>query len=395
MNPLEISITELLSTRTWVWGCRNMGVLATRLIFNNGGNVAGFVDNDPAVQNTTVMSVRVYSPSDFYKELSEDDYILLCCNENNNKSICEQLSKQGINKNVRCIDFHAFDKIQSRWGDFIEREDEARIISKCCNEYDFRQSWFQEIKEALGWKDKRLHRKLWEFVFIAKVLKDNNMLIPGKKGIGFAVGEEPLPSYFASFGVKVLATDLGLSHKTAELWAESGQNACGDISKLWKSHIIEKEEFANLVSYRDVDMNDIPGDIGEYDFCWSSCAIEHVGGLSLSKQFMKNMIKVLKPGGIAVHTTEFNLWSNDDTEEEGYSVVYRKKDFEELREWYDNHGCHMELSFKRGQGSSEMFLPFPPYEEGDERDHLNLMVGRYASTSFGLIIYKGDRHEQC
>lgn len=389
-HPSRISISELLPMRVWIWGCRNMGAIAGRLILNNGGSIAGFVDNDYSVQNTLVMSVKVYSPSDFYREFSAEDCILLCCNESNNQAIYEQLLNQGIDKNIRSIDFHAFDKIQEKWGEFIEREDEKRIISKCCNEYDFKQNWFLEIKEKLGWKGKRLHRKLWEFAFISKVLEDRNMLMPGKKGIGFAVGEEPLPCYFASKGAEIMATDLGLTHKTANLWVETGQNAGGDMNKLWKPQMISKREFDERVSYRDVDMNEIPEDIGKYDFCWSSCAIEHVGGLALSKEFMKNMIKVLKPGGVAVHTTEFNLWSNDDTEEDGYSVIYRRKDFEELKEWYANHDCYMDISFRRGCGASEMFLPFPPYEDDDTRDHLNLMVGKYASTSFGLVIMRGE-----
>ena len=103
------------------------------------------------------------------------------------------------------------------------------------------------------------------------------------------------------------------------------------------------------------------------------------------------MIKVLKPGGIAVHTTEFNIWSNDETEENGNSVIYRRKDLEEIQEWLLNHGCEMELSFKRSKGSADMYLPLPPYQLEDKRNHLNLMVGQYASTSFGLIIKKNDK----
>jgi len=179
-----------------------------------------------------------------------------------------------------------------------------------------------------------------------------------------------------------------LSKETAELWANSGQNAGGDINKLWRPSILSKDDFDKHVIYRDVDMNEIPADIGQFDFCWSSCAIEHVGGLELSKRFLKNMINVLKPGGIAVHTTEFNLWSNEDTIEDGISVIYRRKDFEELKDWYSQHDCSLELSFKRGTGSVEMFLPLPPYEDGDTRNHLNLIIGQYASTSYALIIKK-------
>ena len=388
MNPVSIKFSDALLVRVWIWGCKDRGKVAARLLKKFNGHIVGFVDNDESAHNSLIFSLKVYSPEELYEKIEINDRILLCCDAKYHQSICAQLFDNGIDKNVCCLDYSSFDLIQKNWGDFIETEEEPRIISKCCTENDFNQNWFVKIKEKLGWKENRLHRKIWEFVYISKVLEDNRMLIPGKRGLGFAVGTEPLPSFFASLGVDVLATDLELSKGTAELWANSGQNAGGDINKLWRPNILSKEEFDRHVIYKDLDMNEIPGDIGQFDFCWSSCAIEHVGSLELSKRFLKNMINVIKPGGIAVHTTEFNLWSNEDTIEDGFSVIYRRKDFEELKEWYVKHDCSLELSFKRGAGSSEMFLPLPPYEENDTRDHLNLIIGQYASTSYALIIKK-------
>lgn len=379
---------EMLSNPVWIWSARNMGPLVARMIINNGGFIKGFVDNSKDIQNTYIMNLLVYSPNDFYKKIKAEDKIICCCTEKNNKDIICQLEEHGITKNVREIDLFQFDGYQKKWGDFIENGYENRMISKICNQEDFKQKNFNRIRNELGWNSSRLHRKIWEYVFIINVLEENNMLIKGKKGLGFAIGEEPLTSYFASKGVKILATDLGIIDYEAKIWASTGQNAAGNIDKICKKDIVSREVFDQFVSYRDLDMNNIPEDIGLFDFCWSSCAIEHVGGLNLSKAFLKNMIKVLKPGGIAVHTTEFNLWSNEETEEDGYSIIYRKKDLEELKEWYQENGCTMELSFKRKAEGENMYLPIPPYEDNDNRSHINLVVGNFASTSYGIIVKK-------
>ena len=66
------------------------------------------------------------------------------------------------------------------------------------------------ITSTLG-QDVTAHRKQWEFVFIVSSLDKLGMLQPGKMGLVFAAGSEPLISYFASFGVEIVATDMDLA----------------------------------------------------------------------------------------------------------------------------------------------------------------------------------------
>lgn len=389
---MKASKEELITRKVWIWGARNNGPTAARFILFNGGDVIGFIDNSEDIQGKLILKLPVWRPEDVYEKITDEDIVLCCCSKKNNESIRNQLAEHNIKNNVRELDLLQFEGIQQRFGDFLEEGYEPRMISKCCNEMDYSQDFFERISAELSWSvNDRLHRKIWERVYIVKALEDQGLLREGKTGIGFAVGVEPLPSYFASKGVTVLATDIGKESDTAKMWIEGGRNAAGDVNKLYYENIVNKEVFERNVKYMDLNMNNIPDDIGIFDFCWSSCAIEHVGGLNLSKQFLKNMIKVLKPGGLAIHTTEFNLWSNDDTVENGNDVIYRRKDLEEIQEWLLNHGCEMELSFKRSKGSADMYLPLPPYQLEDKRNHLNLMVGQYASTSFGLIIKKNDK----
>jgi hypothetical protein len=82
--------------------------------------------------------------------------------------------------------------------------------------------------------------------------------------------------------------------------------------------------FSKLVDFRNVDMNNMPSDLVGYDFCWSSCAFEHLGSIELGMQFVEISLKCLKPGGLAVHTMEYNGQSNRNTLSEGGAVIFRK-----------------------------------------------------------------------
>ena len=221
------------------------------------------------------------------------------------------------------------------------------------------------------------------------------MIREGRHGLGFAVGIEPLPAFFASKGCEILATDLGIEAEAAAKWALAGQNAAGDISQLNRLHLCSDDVFQRNVRYRNLDMNDIPEDLyGKFDFCWSSCAIEHVGSLQKSKQFLKNMMNVLRPGGVAVHTTEFNLSSNEATITEGDSVIYRKKDILEIATWMTDQGHKMaELDFSLGQQEGDHFIDTPPYFRPPARYHLRLHIpfmrrfsNRLIDRTFGKVV---------
>jgi SAM-dependent methyltransferase len=212
------------------------------------------------------------------------------------------------------------------------------------------------------------------------------MIKKGKKGLGFAVGVEPLPTYFASKGCRILATDLWDSGTNS--WIESGQNANGNYCLLNKYHFLSDKKFNQLVEYKNLDMNEIPNELNSFDFCWSSCAMEHVGSLELSKNFIKNMLSTLKPGGIAVHTTEFNLSSNVDTITEGDSILWREKDIEEVRDWLEANGHFIEVDFNNGIMEGDRFIDRPPYYLINPKYHLHLDILGYESTSFGFIIVK-------
>lgn len=275
----------------------------------------------------------------------------------------------------------------SRPGIAAEGNHAVRLCS-CLAAVDHLESpAFRHWTEALGLRWRR-HRKLWEFCFICQALYERGMLERGRRGLGFAVGEEALPALFASRGCEIVATDLDATDERSGPWAETGQLA-DSIEKLERPDICAPEDFARLVRFRAVDMNRIPHDLKEFDFTWSSCSFEHCGSIALGSEFLIKQMDCLKPGGVAVHTTEFNLTSNEDTLTEGWTVIFRQRDIDDIIRELERRGHHVEpVCYALGSTAGDKFVDVFPY--GDE-PHMKLLIeDRFVSTSIGLIIRKHE-----
>lgn len=229
------------------------------------------------------------------------------------------------------------------------------------------------------------YRKQWEFVFIAQALYERGMLSGGKSGLVFGAGQEQLPALFASFGVQIVATDQAPETAEATGWTRTGQHTY-DLSALNQRGICTDKMFSELVSYRSVDMNEIPADLHEsFDFCWSACALEHLGSLEHGLAFIENSMRTLKPGGVAIHTTEFNLTSNDDTIDAPDVSLYRRRDIESVVERLNLRGYRVApIDWHVGEGFAETVIDLPPFGRGEP--HIRLRFHQYDTTSIGLII---------
>lgn len=240
--------------------------------------------------------------------------------------------------------------------------------------------WARAMKQT-----PRFQRKQWEFVYIAQALFERGMLASGRKGLVFGAGQEPLPALFASWGVEVLATDQAPESAVQGGWIASGQHTY-DLSALNKHSICTDRMFSELVRYRSVDMNDVPADLDDqFDFCWSACALEHLGSLEHGFRFIEASLRTLRPGGVAVHTTEYNLSSNDDTVESLNLSLYRQRDIEAFVTRLERQGYVVApIDWELGEGYAETVIDLPPFGRGEP--HIRLMSGVYETTSIGLII---------
>jgi SAM-dependent methyltransferase len=267
---------------------------------------------------------------------------------------------------------------------FVDLSTPYVFTSSLCREQHFRMPLYSYWCKKLG-ESPRFHRKQWEFVFICHVLYERNYLRPGLEGVGFGCGKEPLASLFASYGINILATDLEIEKAKLLGWVSTNQHS-NSLLDLNERGLCGIQLFEEKVRFQNVDMNNIPNNLGKFDFCWSSCAFEHLGSIKNGLDFVYNSLKFLKPGGIAVHTTEFNVSSNDRTLDNNPSfVIYRRRDMEEFVEKLKINGFIVEtIDYTTGEDKLERYIDLPPYLS---EPHLRLkLANKFISTSIGLII---------
>lgn len=263
------------------------------------------------------------------------------------------------------------------------------LTSHICWQEDLESPVYETWAKKLAWgyrsvEHSWMHRKLWEWCFISNVLDNFGLLSPGHRGLGFAVGTEPMAAAFCGMGASIVASDLGLDEAKEQGWVHTDQHAA-DLDALNSRGLCPPDQFRKNCEFRYVDMNQIPDDLTDFDFVWSSCSMEHLGSLTHGENFLYRAMDCLKPGGIAVHTTEYNCYSNRDTIETGGTVLYRRKDIERMVANLQKNGHHIDVDFRSGTLPNDNIVDTPPYK-GDP--HLKLLLGQYVITSIGLVIQK-------
>jgi SAM-dependent methyltransferase len=289
------------------------------------------------------------------------------------------INKENINMDIKN------NLLLPRVPDYTFIENPNVFSSVLCRESHFHLPLYSYWCMKLG-EIPRFHRKQWEFIYICQVLFERGFLKEGLSAVGFGVGKEPLVSFFAGCGVEVLATDLDEATAKQLGWISTNQYSLS-IDEFNNRGLCEDKKFKLLASYRNVNMNSIPEDIGRFDICWSSCAFEHLGSIRKGLDFVINSARLLKPGGIAVHTTEYNISSESETiDNDPAFVIFRKCDIIRLVNELEIEGFYVEpIDFSSGQDELERHIDFPPFKS---QPHLRLMLAsKYIATSIGLIIH--------
>jgi hypothetical protein len=255
-----------------------------------------------------------------------------------------------------------------------------------CQATDFYHPRFIQLFKLIDQRP-RLHRKHWEWIFVLHKLLESGVVQPGAKGLVFGVGREPLPAVFASLGADITATDAPLDLATTSSWTTTDQHSAALEGLMWPA-IVSEDKMRAHVRHAYCDMNAIRPEFFGYDFNWSCCCFEHLGSLRAGMDFVVNAVEnTLKVGGVAVHTTEFNFSSNNATVETGETVLYRRRDMEELVQRLRDRGHQVE-DFRIGPlaHALDFHVDVPPYT-GDV--HLKLRLAGYACTSVGIVVRRG------
>jgi hypothetical protein len=237
---------------------------------------------------------------------------------------------------------------------------------------------FVQWCRLFGWK-LGLNRKLWEYLYILNAMDQLVGLHPGTRVLGFGVGRERIVPLLASLGCDVVATDYLGQH---ELWPRAAQN----LEDLFDSLFCDAETFHSRVSFQNVDMNRIPPNLREFDCLWSCGSLEHIGGLQNGLDFIEAAMECLRPGGAAIHTTEFNLVSDEITYETPSMSFYRRRDIIALAERLLEKGHQIVLNFTRGDTLADLHVDQDPAR--NIALSLTVQADIYIITSIGLIIQK-------
>jgi hypothetical protein len=260
----------------------------------------------------------------------------------------------------------------------------ATPLSQMCTASQFDEPDYARWLERMS-RPMHRHRKQWEFVYICRMLEHMGMLKPLSRGLGFGCGIEPLPAVFASYDIFVTASDLAADDPRAKDWSDTAQHL-REVGELRDSRIVPDSQFNDRVEYRSIDMNAIDPERRDYDFCWSSCALEHLGSIANGLEFIERSLDTLKPGGVAVHTTELNLTSNAKTLDKMDTVLFRRKDIEALAVRLARLGHEIvPITFDLGDHVDDGFIDVAPYASDV---HLKLAIQHYVTTSFGIAIRK-------
>lgn len=246
---------------------------------------------------------------------------------------------------------------------------------------DFKQPWLLNIAKELN-EPFRIHRKLWEFCSIADWFTKLDGY-PHCKVIGFGVGTEPLSAWFAEQGADVIVSDL-----PSAKWVD-GQNATS-LSGIPTVGICNDARLSNL-SFAEIDMRCIPEEYtgGEYDFSYSAGSFEHLGSIVNGLKFFCRQMRCLRPGGVAVHTTEL-LCSGRQLNESDV-VAFAPADLRRLAAMLSRQGDELlELDLESGTHADDLYIDAEPYSD---EPHIKMELSGRVLTSICLVAVRGAQQE--
>ena len=139
-------------------------------------------------------------------------------------------------------------------------------------------------------------RKWWEWQKIAEWAEESGLLNDKSSLLGLGCGSEPLVYYFAGRAGHVLASDI---YSAETSWGEARFR---DLEQLYgKPYTYPRER----LDFENADMRQVPVADESIDLVWSCSSIEHVPSLFDTWLVYAEIARVLKPGGLAILTTEY------------------------------------------------------------------------------------------
>ncbi|MBT8386642.1 MAG: class I SAM-dependent methyltransferase [Ignavibacteria bacterium] len=269
-------------------------------------------------------------------------------------------------------------------------------LSKLCDAADWFDSEFQEVIKSELKEFPRFHRKQWEFAIIFLALRRLGFLNEESIGLSMGGGNERVLYSIARYVKKLFVTDL---YSDTTGWDCARTDDPIEFIRSSKPFEVDDSKIEAL----RMDMRDLQFEDNTFDFCYSSCAIEHIGNYPDFVEHFNEVNRCLKDGGVYVLTTEFQLGNETIKDPNNYifSPNYLKEilgniDLSIMKEpivSLTEHEANLPLPvnvnklFKTGSIENQKDN-FPVYP------HLLLLRGKYPFTSISFILKKDKKKEK-
>ena len=159
-----------------------------------------------------------------------------------------------------------------------------------------------------------LHPRTWEFVMGFLALEKYKMLESNRRGISFGSGREPLIFAVATRVEFLCVTDF---YGESSVWDTA---ATGDAHSFVLG-VAPIDFDSSRIEVRSMDMREVAYPDGSFDFAYSISAFEHIGVDADFLSHLREVRRVLKPGGVYVLTTELRIGGNTFRVEGNYAFA--------------------------------------------------------------------------
>lgn len=184
------------------------------------------------------------------------------------------------------------------------RSGEPLPLNKICDARDWADPQWRAVAAELGFDldPGRLRRKDWEFAQAVYGLRRLGCLAPEAEALGIGSGHEPILFFLARRLARVVATDI----YAGDFGAHEADARMLTQPDLFAPHAYPAER----LEVRRMDARSIDYASESFDVVFSFSSIEHFGSRPAQRRCLAEIGRVLRPGGIAIVTTEIilNRW---------------------------------------------------------------------------------------
>jgi hypothetical protein len=196
----------------------------------------------------------------------------------------------------------------------------AAPVSQVCTRGQIEDAAYARAAASLGLGGEGgLHA--WRLAYAYRVLESYGVIQSGARGLGYMIEPDSLPARLAADGCGIIAA--------AHAGEVQGKKRLTSLDDLRYTHVGSHERLHEDVAVRTMDDWTIPEDFGDFDFCWSTGAIELLASKHDAIQFIKGSLRPLKIGGLAVHVLPFDAATSVQAYGEG-GPFFTRGDIERL-----------------------------------------------------------------